>query len=178
MPPLELVPPELTNWLPVQIAGGLTFMAACAWFWRSLLGPVVHRGATVAKLAEEAFTDWKGEPERDGVPARPGVMARLAMYDERIEGMTLALQESQELAAKHTELLDKIKYHVMPNSGESAYDKQGEKIDDLSGRVGKLTDSQIAVAGAVDRLREDKERAHEEMLRRISRIERPHGEES
>ena len=153
-------------------------MAAGAWLWRAILGPASRRAIAIAKLAEQTFEDWQGVPERDGVPARPGVMARLAAYDDRIEGMTLALKESQELAAKHTELLDKIKYHVMPNHGESAYDKQGEKIDDLTERVGHVMDSQVAVAGAVDRLREDKERAHDEMLRRIARIERPHGEES
>ena len=173
------MPPEyVLQWLPLELMGVVAAVAAGAWLWRAILGPASRRAIAIARLAEQTFEDWQGVPERDGVPARPGVMARLAAYDDRIEGMTLALQESQELAAKHTELLDKIKHHVMPNSGKSAYDKHGEKIDDLAGRVGKLTDSQLAVAGAVDRLREDKERAHEEMLRRISRIERPHGEES
>ena len=153
-------------------------MAAGAWVWRTILGPLARRVAAFAKLAEQTFEDWQGEPKRDGVPARPGVMARLAVYDERIEGMTAALGE-------HAEVLAKVKYHVMPNSGQSAYDKLGEKIDELAGKVGQIADtqahlarSQLEVAGAVDRLREDKERAHEEMLRRISRIELPCGEES
>ena len=107
-------------------------------------------------------------------------MARLQKYDERIEGMTTALGE-------HAEVLAKVKYHVMPNSGKGAYDMLGEKIDELAASVGQiaatqrhLAHSQLEVAGAVDRLREDKERAHEEMLRRIGRIEqhRPAGEES
>ena len=171
---MELVPRELAQWLPAQIMGAVTAVVAMGWLWRSILAP----GYRWAKSTKDRLDDFLGEPERPGVPARPGVMARLQKYDERIEGMTTALGE-------HAEVLAKVKYHVMPNSGLSAYDKLGEKIDELAASVvqiadtqGRLARSQLEVAGAVDRLREDKERAHDEMLRRLGRLELPRGEES
>ena len=171
------MPPEyVLQWLPLELMGVVAAMAAGIWLWKVAGRPAFRW----AKRLKDSLDDFFGEPRRDGVPARPGVMARLERYDERIEGMTTALGE-------HAEVLAKVKYHVMPNSGKSAYDMLGEKIDELAASVGQiaatqrhLAHSQLEVAGAVDRLREDKERAHEEMLRRIGRIEqhRPAGEES
>ena len=166
------MPPEyVLQWLPLELMGVVAAMAAGIWIWKVAGRPAFRW----AKRLKDSLDDFFGEPRRDGVPARPGVMARLKRYDERIEGMTTALGE-------HAEELAKVKYH-----GKSAYDMLGEKIDELAASVGQiaatqrhLAHSQLEVAGAVDRLREDKERAHEEMLRRIGRIEqhRPAGEES
>jgi hypothetical protein len=52
--------------------------------------------------------DWKGEPERPGVRARPGVMARLETHDELLAG---------------------IAEQMKPNRGTSIYDKI-TRIDD------------------------------------------------
>ena len=163
------MPPEL--WQVIAVAGS----ALTGWVaWVKGVAPAFRW----ASSTKDRLDDFLGEPERPGVPARPGVMARLAEYDDRIEGMTTALGE-------HAETLAKVKYHVMPNSGQSAYDKLSEKIDELAASVvqiadtqGHLARSQLEVAGAVDRLREDKERAHDKMLRRLGRLELPHGEES
>lgn len=45
--------------------------------------------------------DWFGEPDRDGVPGRPGVMKRLQTVDQR---------------------LDTIEHELKPNSGQSLRD--------------------------------------------------------
>lgn len=50
------------------IAGGLTV------FWKLF---------KLMKRLGDFFDDWHGEPERDGVPERPGVMRRLATIEEK-----------------------------------------------------------------------------------------------
>lgn len=40
----------------------------------------VRSGGRKAKKFDDFLEDWYGEPERPGVPARPGVMERLAMH--------------------------------------------------------------------------------------------------
>jgi hypothetical protein len=52
--------------------------------------------------------DWFGEPERDGVPGRPGVMKRLQDIDDH---------------GKRTDRrLDAIEHELKPNSGHSLRD--------------------------------------------------------
>lgn len=49
------------------------------------LGVITKGVKIVLKLARrvsEFLDDWNGEPERDGVEARPGVMKRLAALEE------------------------------------------------------------------------------------------------
>ncbi|GIH98086.1 hypothetical protein [Planobispora takensis] len=36
------------------------------------------------KRLGDVFDDWNGEPAREGVPGRPGVMARLAQIEEQL----------------------------------------------------------------------------------------------
>lgn len=40
----------------------------------------IRSGGRKAKKIDDFLEDWYGEPERPGVPARPGVMERLAMH--------------------------------------------------------------------------------------------------
>lgn len=63
-----------------------------------------------ADSAREFFEDWNGRPKRAGVPAVPGVMARL----ERIEK------------------------EITPNSGTSAHDKITRRIGNLDAKVDAL----------------------------------------
>ena len=162
------MPPDyVLTLLPVQIIGGVSVVAAVAWLWKTAIRPAFRWMLDI----KARLDDFLGRPERDGLPAQPGVMARLEDYDDKIQGMTASLSELGDV-------LSKVKYHVMPNGGKSSWDAMGDRIDAVGEHVARLADSQLTLAGAVDRLREDKERAHEEMLRRIARIELPHGEES
>ncbi|MCP2168140.1 hypothetical protein [Goodfellowiella coeruleoviolacea] len=62
---------------------------------------VVVRVARVGRKLSHVADDWLGEPERDGVPARPGVMERLAAIEQRVTV---------------------IEHEVRPNSGASLRD--------------------------------------------------------
>ena len=46
----------------------------------------------MASLAE----DWAGEPPRPGVPARPGVMERLAQWEERQTALSVRVGAIEE----------------------------------------------------------------------------------
>ena len=168
----DALPPEyVLQWLPLELMGVVAAVAAGAWLWRAILGPALKRARAVGRQAEDFLESWQGRPARPGYPAEPGIPERVAGIEDLMPGWTAAL-------AEHTEAIQEIRYHIQPNHGGSAHDALSAKLDALTERVGHVMESQIAVAGAVDRLREDKERAHDEMLRRIARIERPHGEES
>lgn len=51
----------------------LAVLALAGWAWRKLGRPV-----------RDFLTDWRGQPERPGVPARCGVMERLERIDWHI----------------------------------------------------------------------------------------------
>lgn len=162
MLPLELVPPELTQWLPAKIVGVVTAMMAAAWAWRSLLGPLTKRIRAAMRRIETFLDDWDGEPARPGVPARPGMVERVRGIEDLVPGWTAALSEGQAAAEAHTEAIADIRKHVQPNGGTSAYDALTEKIVGLGGRMGGLEQAQLAVAGTVDGLRDDLGRLREE----------------
>lgn len=58
----------------LSIAGGLTTLAIFVAIWRWV--------RSWGKRIGDFLDDWNGEPERPGVPARPGVMQRLADNEE------------------------------------------------------------------------------------------------
>ncbi|MCX4986923.1 hypothetical protein [Streptomyces sp. NBC_00572] len=71
-------------------------LAVVAGVWRVLRG-LLHLGGRV----NEFMDDWAGEPERPGVPARPGVMERVSGIEER---------------------LSRVEHELYPNSGGSLRD--------------------------------------------------------
>jgi hypothetical protein len=93
-------------WIGTAVGAAAVLLAA-AKLIRDLLSGV--------RRVSHFFDDWFGEPERDGVPERPGVMRRL----------------------------EKIEYQVFPNSGNSLFDRvgqQGNAIEDLTKRIDQLID--------------------------------------
>lgn len=67
---------------PVQVAGIIVvFGGASAALYQGVIRPF----ARVARQAAMFFSDWFGEPEREGVPARHGVMERLASIEHKTE---------------------------------------------------------------------------------------------
>ena len=175
------MPPEyVLQWLPLELMGVVAAVAAGAWLWRSILGPALRRVRAVGRQVEDFLESWQGRPARPGYPAEPGIPERVAGIEGLVPGWTTALSE-------HTEAIEEIRYHIQPNHNGSAHDALvskldalAEKIDKQSERQGCLSDAQLAVAAQLDRIEQDKRAAHEEILRRIGRIEqhRPAGEES
>lgn len=69
----------------LTVAGGIaaivgTIVAVVAGVWR-----VGRRARRAIRFTENFFDDWRGEPAREGVPATPGVMERLAATATREE---------------------------------------------------------------------------------------------
>lgn len=93
----------VTNVLPWLggIVGGVAILAAV---WKTLLQPVIR----FLRRTVHFFDDWFGEPERDGVPGRAGVMRRLQLIDEHGE--------------RTDTRLDAIEHQLTPNSGTSLHD--------------------------------------------------------
>lgn len=66
--------------------------------------------------------DWNGEPARAGVPARPGVMERLANLDDKLTTQGERLDTYAAVQGEHTEALAAIHHELHPNSGKSLRD--------------------------------------------------------
>lgn len=78
------------------------FGAACAVVWRWL-----KPFRALASRTNEFLDDWFGTPERPGVPARAGVMPRLATVEEEVVELAREVASKatvEELAALRAEL--------------------------------------------------------------------------
>jgi hypothetical protein len=80
-------------------------VAVLAAAWKTLIQPVIRFVRRIVHFVD----DWFGEPERDGVPERPGVMLRLKLIDDH--------------GQRTDERLDAIEHQLSPNSGSSLHDK-------------------------------------------------------
>ncbi|MXM67086.1 hypothetical protein GR925_27565 [Streptomyces sp. HUCO-GS316] len=87
-------------------------------FWGSVVSLLLGIGTGVwrvgrvlvrlTKGVEQYLTDWYGEPDRPGVPARPGVLVRLQRAEEGLAGIG--------------ERLGRLEHEMQPNSGASLRD--------------------------------------------------------
>lgn len=84
----------------------LTAVVTVAW-------RVIRAMAHLGRRVEEFMDDWSGEGARPGVPARPGVMERVAGIEER---------------------LSRVEHELYPNSGESLRDA----VDLANARLARL----------------------------------------
>ena len=138
------MPPDyVLQYLPLDMLGAVAIASAVVWgvvlvrkAWAEVVLPIVHRIRTTAQRVEQVMEDWSGRPARPGVPAQPGVMVRLADYDERIIGLTNALsegaddrREQKDQIAAIVETLGEVQYNVKSNSGHSAHDDLTKKLD-------------------------------------------------
>ena len=173
------MPPEyVLELLPVEVLGFVAVVAALIW-----IGGKVRRVLAVvnawAARARRIVLDWEGEPGDDGHEARPGVMARLRAYDERVEGMTVGLREVMEVQAEHTEqlaanaealvvnvaavaeskaavaevaeALAEVRHNVKPNSGTSSHDALIKEFRELRKLVADVMQELASFRGDYDK---------------------------
>ena len=69
--------------------------------WVVILGVLVTVAIRINKLIypvwhklEEMANDFTGEPERPGVPAKPGIMERIAKLEQLVEELSNKIDES------------------------------------------------------------------------------------
>ncbi len=126
------MPPDFVlAFLPLELLGLVAGGSAVVWgvtmarkVWREWLQPIAHG-------VRDFLDDWRGRPARPGHEAEPGVMARLATYDQRIEGLTSALEENTGRMDRQDEALEEVRHHVQPNHGTSAHDLLRGEMKDL-----------------------------------------------
>lgn len=80
------------------------------------LGWTLRHFVGITKRVSLFLNDYEGTPARPGVPARAGVMERLAATDT-------ALTAVSETLASQNEVLESIRHQIYPNSGHSMFDK-------------------------------------------------------
>lgn len=83
------------------LGGALALMAGA---WPTVIRPA----ARIIRRAVHFLDDVAGEPARDGVPARPGVMKRLESIDNQL--------------GDHGRRLGAIEHELHPNGGQSLRD--------------------------------------------------------
>ena len=71
--------------------------------WVVILGVLVTLTIRINKLIypvwhklEEMANDFTGEPERPGVPAKPGIMERIAKLEQLVEELANKIDESNK----------------------------------------------------------------------------------
>ena len=70
----------------------------------------------------EFLNDWAGEPERPGVPARPGVMEQLSDLRTEVDLAKVLAHDAAESSAAAA-------FHSQPNHGSSSYDALMLKLE-------------------------------------------------
>lgn len=86
----------MASWVAWVLAAA-ALLTALGVFWKA--GKAVLGWA---RQVADFFDDWRGQPARPGVPARAGVMQRLADFDSRLAN---------------------VEHELNPNGGRSLHDK-------------------------------------------------------
>ena len=132
----------LTAWDVIAwIIGGGVVIAGVRWLRPVLVG------------LKNFLEDWRGEPQRPGRDAVPGVMAQLEA---------------------HAEAIADIRKQVKPNHGTSAHDALVRRFDDLQGLVaGALAEIGESRREAAERDKDHSGRLYE-LEQLVERLRDPH----
>ena len=106
-----------------------------------IIGVLVALGVVVGGLrwlkpvltgVHDFLADWGGEPERPGVPPRPGVVESLGQLRCDMEGVKTDLAKVKDDAAQAA-------FHSQPNHGTSSHDALMREVKHLSGQMSAVT---------------------------------------
>lgn len=93
----------------------------------------------VLKGVRDFLVDWGGEPERPGVPRRPGVVESLGELRCDMEGMKTDMAKVKDDAAQAA-------FHSQPNHGSSSHDALMREMRETRRVVSKLEDLVLSVS--------------------------------
>ncbi|WIV59061.1 hypothetical protein [Amycolatopsis nalaikhensis] len=105
---------NLADLTALDIAGTAGVAVAAYLIIRRIWTAARNAGRGLRRLVHFA-DDWFGEPERDGVPARPGVM-------ERISAIETDGAATRDDVRDLVERVDRVEHELRPNSGASLRD--------------------------------------------------------
>ena len=110
----------MPQWISDLISVWPWFGAFCAsifimaWAWKNLRPPT--------KGIEHFLEDWNGEPPRPGVPARLGMMQRVANIETSQINTANHQTKTDEWFEMYGPIIDKLHHEMHPNSGSSMAD--------------------------------------------------------
>lgn len=110
--------------LVLVILGTAGIVSAVAVIWKQAILPITH----LVEEVKDFLGDWKGEPERPGVPGRMGVLERLEEHDNELQA---------------------IRAEVRPNDGGSlrdAVNRTEGKVNEVNERLDLIYDSHHELA--------------------------------
>ena len=149
------MPPEyVLMWLPAGAIGLLSVLAVVNWIGVKVKAVLTWAGRW-AERVRRVFLDWEGEPGDEGHEPRPGVMARLRSYDEKIDGLTGGLSSFLQTQEVHSAQLDFNQHAISVASRESA--RAAEETARNAAAI-------AAVATTVEEIKATSATAHEQVM--------------
>jgi septal ring factor EnvC (AmiA/AmiB activator) len=130
--------------------GGIVIFVLCA--LSVILGALFMLVKTVAPYIRkwmQLADDLNGTPARAGVPARPGMMERLASLDGKHEEQNAAIQDIKKEQTEQGKKLETIRHEVEFNNGSSVKDSAIRTENDVKAVRAEIE----AVKGTVEAVR-------------------------
>lgn len=108
------------------------------------LGKAARWGWRLVRLLMAFVGDWFGEPDRPGVPGRPGFAERMAAIEEQNAAIMAGLEEMRQLRVQVGELAERlaaVEAQLKPNGGSSFHDA-------VNRLAGKNADNKVSPASS------------------------------
>jgi hypothetical protein len=107
-----------TFWATAGVAAGLAAILGLA----AAAGKAAQVAYRLVRGLLNIVDDWRGEPDRDGVPGRLGVMARLARQDGQLVAQAVRLDRQDGRLARLESGVEQVHGELKPNGGATLRD--------------------------------------------------------